>query len=188
FFGTSRVIRRSENQPPPRTAPPSEALQRIDSPQPTGGYRANVVDNKADGALEPVRGGRPGVPTAPRPAPAVPPTGYQRRPSGFITPLGNQPGGGTGRLRRSVDGNANADGSSRFTRAPTPQAPTGYTVRVRRSLGGTDAVGKPVQDNVVSREVHCGSCGALFMATDKPESYVTVCVHCGQLQRIEPVK
>lgn len=168
FFGTSRVIRRSESPGPrPTTSPASEALQRRPA---TDSYQVTVSDNRAS----------PG--SVPQPAPAVPPTGYQRRPSGFITPLGTA--SGTSRVRRSVTNPPTTASLSNDALVKQPE--TGFTARVRRGVSGTDTIRNPASQAGGGRDVHCGSCGELFKATDKPESYVTVCVHCGQLQRIDP--
>jgi CheY-like chemotaxis protein len=69
----------------------------------------------------------------------------------------------TTRLRRSISG------TERITRQAPPQPPAG--------------AGVPEG----SRAVGCALCGKPFVVLDKPQTYSVVCVHCGQLNRVEPI-
>ncbi len=56
--------------------------------------------------------------------------------------------------------------------------------RIRRTVNGAQQAVS--QDGNTARMVACASCGNAFRATIKPQSYNVVCVHCGQLNRIDP--
>lgn len=180
FFGTSRMYRRdaatAAPPPPPAT---SEALERrVATPAvqpPARGWQAPGL-----GALEPTAAPLP--PNQP-PAPAVPLAGYQRRPSGLI-PMTTS----TARIRRSVDPGAPqaTGGTGRITRNHTPQPPTAFTTRTRRGVEGTAGLTNPAARTDQGRMVECSNCHKQFLAAAKAEAFTTVCVHCGQLQRIEP--
>jgi CheY-like chemotaxis protein len=108
----------------------------------------------------------------------APPTketgGHTRRPSGFFLqnnppPAGEQPANpaGTARIRRTVTGSY---APSPITSAQqNPQRPSGAT-----PAGAT-------------RAVACAHCRKVFMVASRPEAYTAVCVHCGQLNRIDPL-
>lgn len=193
FFGTSRMYRKPMAQPP---APPaaSEALEpRVKQPPPstpgTSTYLASAISTGSD-ALEPTRTPPPPPPApiaVPPPAPVAPPlSGYQRRPSGLV-PIGT----GTTRLRRSVDPGSpppppGSGGTGRITRTFTPQPPTSFTTRARRGVEGTTGFHNPNARTESGRMATCSQCARQFLVATKAESFVTVCVHCGQLQRIDP--
>ncbi len=71
-----------------------------------------------------------------------------------------------------------------------PLAPV--TTRLRRTVTGTERItrtnppaGAAHPEN--SRAVGCASCGKTFAVVNKPEAYSVVCVHCGQLNTIDPL-
>ncbi len=188
FFGTSRTMRRPTA---PSAVPPTQPSQALEpKPQPAQEAASEPIAmpgtstwQAPGGALEPraAEALRPALPQ-PQPQPAVPMPGYQRRPSSII-----QVGSTTSRLRRSVDpGQAAAPGTGRVSRVATPQPPTSFTARVRRGVEGSEAIGNPARTES-GRMFTCGSCGRSFLVLAKPEGYTTVCVHCGQLQRVEPL-
>lgn len=101
-------------------------------------------------------------------------TGYTRRPSG-IFPQNNPLAGaappvnpvGTSRIRRTVTGSY----------MPTPL-----------SAGQSNSQDRPpVTASGATRAVACAHCRKVFMVGSKPTSYTAVCVHCGQLNRIDPL-
>lgn len=194
FFGTSRTMRRPTGPAAPPTEPSLALEPRAPAPQPpppplASGTPANWVNPDA-GALEPLRPRalEPQTPAAPQPPPpptAAPTASYQRRPSA-IMPMG----GGTSRLRRSVDPppappQAPGTGTARIARTAAPQPPTSFTARTRRGVEGTGSFGR-TGGTESGRMVACSLCTKTFLVLNKPEAYTTVCVHCGQLQRINP--
>ncbi|GEM_PF-1836524 len=101
--------------------------------------------------------------------PPVKPAGYKRRPSSIFS----QPPGGiinpnptTTRIRRSISGS--------HLPAPTGQPP---------------GPGEPAHSGggPASRAVSCAHCHKVFLVLVKTESYNAVCVHCGGLNRIDPL-
>lgn len=119
-----------------------------------------------------------------------------RQPSGFYSPP--QPPlpqrgapdpttpGTTSRYRRSVGGPLPGQAAQ-----GTPQAPpgTGLTSRIRRGINMSQAY-PPVQatgGDLPSCAVACAHCQNQFTVMIKPESYTVICVHCGQLNRIDPL-
>ncbi len=184
FFGTSRIMRRTAEPSGGPSASPSHALeprQPTAAPEPlpmpgTGGWRAEggALEPRQSDALKP-------QPTAPPPPPTKPPTaGYQRRPSAIV-PMGT----GTSRMRRSVDPMPLAPGTGRIAKINTPQPPTSFTARVRRGVEGTASF-RNTSHTETGRMFTCTHCGRSFLALAKAAMYTTVCVHCGQLQRIDP--
>jgi CheY-like chemotaxis protein len=191
FFGTSRTMRRPTAPGAPPTAP-SQALEpRTAAPQsepapppiqmPTTGTWVNPDAS----ALEPNK--PPAAPAAdarafrtPQPTVAAPVTSTLRRPSQII-PVSS----GTSRIRRSVEPAPPVPGSGRIGRNATPQPPTSFTTRVRRGVEGTASFGRSGATES-GRSVACQQCGKNFLVLSKPEAYTTICVHCGQMQRIEP--
>jgi CheY-like chemotaxis protein len=102
-------------------------------------------------------------------APPVKKSGYQRRPSSVLGPAQiNAPNTTTQRIRRSISG----------SHLPAPTGPPPLP-------GGQDApapAGGPA-----SRAVSCAHCRKIFLVLVKPEVYNAVCVHCGGLNRIDPL-
>lgn len=186
FFGTSRTMRRPTGPPVAPPTSPSHALEPRQAPpapppQPLAPGTA-AWSNPDAGALEP-RALR-----TPAPVPMQPMTGYQRRPSGAIGT-----GSTTSRIRRGVDPippqPAKAGGTGRIAKPQTPQQQGSFTSRIRRGIAGAAA---PADAGAAGgtesgRMVACCACGKSFMVLHKPEAYTTICVHCGQLQRIDPV-
>ena len=81
----------------------------------------------------------------------------------------------------------------------SPQAPI-PTTRTRRGLTGTQAPPAPLLPSThpselpelpsadpSSRAVACAYCQKTFMVAVKPAVYTVLCVHCGQMNRIEPL-
>jgi CheY-like chemotaxis protein len=109
---------------------------------------------------------------------------------------------GTDRFRRP-SGLYPMGGTTRYGRpgTPTPQPPTS-TTRIRRGVSGTDRVGKVTPavaptpssgagapatvDGAPGRTVVCLHCRREFVALNRSVSYTTICIHCGQLNRIDP--
>ena len=192
FFGTSRILRRSAD---PATSPPtqpSSALEpRAQAPgadplpmPPAAGWQTGggALEPRLPESLRP----QPAAPL-PLPQPVVPLQGYQRRPSAII-PVGSA----TARIRRGVDPGQPppTQGTGRVSRMatpqPQPQPQTSFTARVRRGVEGSGAIRNPAARTESGRMVTCSSCGRSFLTLAKAEAYTTMCVHCGQLQKIEP--
>ena len=105
----------------------------------------------------------------------TPPTkesGYVRRPSGLFL-QSQQPGQpdnnpiGTSRIRRTVTGSY----------VPSPLA-----------AGQNNAQSRPpITAGGATRAVACAHCRKVFMVASRPDVYTSVCVHCGQLNRIDPL-
>ncbi len=72
---------------------------------------------------------------------------------------------GTSRIRRTVTGSY----------APSPLA-----------QGQVNQQARPA-NNGATRAVACAHCQKVFMVASRAESYTAVCVHCGQLNRIDPL-
>lgn len=178
FFGTSRMYRRPATVEPP-VAMPAQQPAVMDALEPRVARPVAPV-----APVGPQRTAEP-PPPPPPPAPAVPLAGYQRRPSGII-PMGT----GTARLRRSVEPGAapaQEGGTGRINRVHTPQPPTAFTTRTRRGVEGTAGFQNPnAARTEQGRMVACGNCRKQFLVVTKAEAFTTVCVHCGQLQRVEP--
>jgi CheY-like chemotaxis protein len=78
-----------------------------------------------------------------------------------------------------------------------PQSPS--TARIRRSVTGTYVPGpttpaqpnpptkRQIIGNQSSRAVACAHCHKVFMVATRAEVYTAVCVHCAQLNRIDPL-
>ncbi len=102
--------------------------------------------------------------------PPVKSTGYVRRPSGLFLSQPDQPGQPmqptTSRIRRGVTGSHMPPQTASFTSRKPPASPGPATG---------------------SRAVACAHCNKVFMVAIKRESYTAVCVHCGQLNRIDPL-
>lgn len=187
FFGTSRTMRRPTAPGAPTTAP-SQALEpRSIAPQPPPvdmpvAPKTAAWVNPDASALEPIR---PPAPDSrgnrtPQPTVAAPVTTSLRRPSQIIPTSST-----TSRIRRSVDPAPPLPGTGRIGRTATPQPPTTFTSRVRRGVEGTAAFGRSGATES-GRSVTCQHCGKTFLVLSKTEAYTTICVHCGQMQRIEP--
>lgn len=206
FFGTSKTYRRATDSAPasPAASPAaaSDALERrqpVRSPGAGTYVPPSLTPASGASALEPAPPmARPVAPPPPEypqalppPPPQAPPVvrpqtaSIQRRPSGIIGM-----GSGTARIRRSVEpppppAAPGGGTTSRIARSVTPQPPTAFTARIRRGVEGSAMVqrqGVPESGRMVS----CTMCGRSFLVAARPEAYTTVCLHCGQLQRIDP--
>ncbi len=129
----------------------------------------------------PIQPGAPGAPTEPplsqyptssvsrrSAAPPVKNTGYQRRPSSIFGQQVGTPNPTTTRIRRSISG----------SHLPPPTAPP--------PVAGNQAA-PPQAGGPASRAVSCAHCHKIFLVLVKFESYNAVCVHCGGLNRIDPL-
>ncbi len=193
FFGTSRVMRRTSTPSTSEPAEPSRALEPRAVPQ-----AATPVPLVANAAPMPAAWSpknnialEPRIPDSLKPQPAAPPapvqpnqppkTGYQKRPSQIVPTAITT----TSRLRRSLDGGLGG-GTARLSRTTTPQPPTTFTARTRRGVEGSAAFARQPSGTETGRMVTCTNCAKSFLAAAKAEAYTTVCVHCGQLQKIYP--
>ncbi len=69
-----------------------------------------------------------------------------------------------------------------------PVAPgSGLTSRIRRGISPVQPVAAPTNPSLPSCAVACAHCQHQFTVLIKPESYTVICVHCGQLNRIDPL-
>jgi CheY-like chemotaxis protein len=100
-----------------------------------------------------------------------------------LTPTPSSQPGTTSRFRRSVT-----------DAAPGNPAPTPGTGRIRRSITGsfarppaTPPIAAPAESEAPSCTVACAHCNGQFMVLIKPQSYTVVCIHCGKLNRIDPL-
>ncbi len=99
-------------------------------------------------------------------------------------------------IRRSVKGPAkdgagqSLKGTNKFS---SHQEPGPVTARIRRTvtgsyappIGGNDE--KPPPAAGPTRAVACAHCNKIFMVAIRSATYTSVCVHCGQMNRIEPL-
>lgn len=193
FFGTSRTMRRPTGPPslpptePSRALEPRQASPASDPASPpeplsmptTAAWQAPAaaLEPRVPAGLQP----QPAAPPPPEPA-AIPIQPYQRRPSAIVAV-----GSTTARLRRGVSPGAAPPnpGTGRISGFHTPQPVTSFTARVRRGVEGTGSIRNP-NHTESGRMVACAACGKSFMVMSKPEAFNMLCVHCGQMQRIEP--
>ena len=198
FFGTSRTMRRPTV---PSTVPPTQPSQALEPRNQAAEPLAMPAEPQAMPAISGWQA--PGAALEPRqpealkqqtlsealrPQPAAPPQpdvpmqGYQRRPSAIVAV-----GSTTARIRRGVNPTAPPQqGTGRVSRMATPQPATSFTARIRRGVEGTGAIRNPAARTESGRMFTCANCTRSFLTLAKAEAYTTVCVHCGQLQRVEP--
>ncbi len=100
-----------------------------------------------------------------------------------LSPPPNSQPGTTSRFRRSVT-----------DAAPGNPAPSPGTGRIRRSITGSFAqpsasppIAAPVPSEMPSCTVACAHCEGQFMVLIRPQSYTVICIHCGKLNRIDPL-
>lgn len=176
--------------PPPAQANPftSPIARPVSLPPPNRTPLPFMVDPHTNPIARPIRTPLPVTNPAPPPAPAPNPTtsfirrtvepppvqqtGYVRRPSGLFLSKqddAQSPQPGTTRLRRSVTGTYS-------------QAPVGTPQPVVPQPSSP-----PTASHHPSRAVACAHCHKVFMVVARRESYTAVCIHCGQLNRIDPL-
>ncbi len=161
-------------QPGPRLPPSIDpyarrATSRLDAPVATlpiqpGGSGRTVQPPRQNGASDPRQNGAP----EPRRTSEVMPPGSQARPLPAPPPHDPQIVPPRSPRAEALD--------------PNPEPAIG---RMRRSIGGAGG-GNQVHDSSMARMVACAHCGGSFRAAIKPQPYNLVCVHCGQLNRIDP--
>ena len=205
---------RNLRTPLPQVPGPDDGLMPLQTkrkPDPSGFYyMPNEVSGSgpqpgeipalrpADGLLRDPGAGLPRRPPSqvfPAAPVAAPPTQRLpgRQPSGFYPPQPPLPQRGaveptkpgtTSRFRRSVGGPPPGQ-----TAQGTPQAPpsSGLTSRIRRGISLQSALAPAPSAALPSCAVACAHCQNQFTVLIKPESYTVVCVHCGQLNRIDPL-
>jgi CheY-like chemotaxis protein len=156
--------------PPPRRAPP-------------GDYSPANVPVLPDITTPP-------LPATPRQPVGPPPDALLQQmvpaldPTSVTTPVQSD----TERLRRSAD--MFPEGESA---APSQKPATGTgTSRLRRTVTGTQRVerqaapsGQPLSAKV-TRRVACAYCDKPFVVAMKPEAFTIPCLHCGQVNLIQP--
>jgi len=101
-------------------------------------------------------------------------TGYVRRPSGIF--LQNNPTAGE-------EAPANLTGTARIRRTVTGS----YVPSPLAAGQGNQQTRSPVNAGGATRAVACAHCRKVFMVASRPDAYTAVCVHCGQLNRIDPL-
>ena len=110
--------------------------------------------------------------------PAAPPQPMVSNPTtSFIRRGVNQPPADT---RQITDAQNNPIGTARIRRTVT-----GSYVPSPLAQGQTNQA-RPVGQGT-TRAVACAHCRKVFMVASRAESYTAVCVHCGQLNRIDPL-
>jgi two-component system, response regulator, stage 0 sporulation protein F len=121
------------------------------------------------------------------------------RPPGPTTPLPvdqEQELPTTSFIRRSVESPPrNKTGQFRKGTGTTTNAhvaPNPPSARIRRTVTGsytppTNSTGQPTTSIGRTRAVACAHCDKIFMVAIRPASFTSVCVHCGQLNRIDPL-
>jgi hypothetical protein len=160
---------------PPQVPPSVAAAPQVRTPQPGAGAPASDV---------------PAVPVRPTTSfirrgvepPTKATTGYRSRPSGLFLHSTNAdpaqppaiPPGGTARIRRTVTGSY----------APSPITAGHSNPQARPPANPGTTAGNTASN---SRAVACAHCRKVFMVASRPDAYTAVCVHCGQLNRIDPL-
>lgn len=194
FFGTSRTMRRPTAPATVPPLPPSSALEPrspVSVPPEPLAMPAISAWQAPGAALEPRQpealkqqslAEALRTPPAPLSQPEVPIQGYQRHPSAIIAV-----GSTTSRIRRGVSPTGPPEqGTGHLSRMPSPQPTTSFTTRIRRGVEGSGAISNPAASTESGRMFTCANCARPFLAPIKAEAYHTVCVHCGQMQLIEP--
>jgi len=189
FFGTGRVTRGETTVVPASFNPP-----RSPTPAPGAADDAHPFD-EADRAASPT------------PAPSADPLVSTTRATQGVRRDLHPP---TTRTVRGATGVVSQPGTNSSPRTPAPSAiplaPESIpvprpgeasggrplapvTTRLRRSVTGTERVDRPNQQptpEVATRGVACAVCGKPFLVINREQPYSVVCVHCGQLNRVEP--
>jgi len=122
---------------------------------------------------------------------------YRRQPSGLIPGEPHPVPATTSRIRQATSAKSPPNPSSippelaSFTPLGQPALPpsSGITSGFRRSLSGAGAPPPaPRQPSTTQTcTVACAHCHGLFHVLVKPVAYTVLCVHCGQLNRIDPL-
>ena len=121
---------------------------------------------------------------------------YKRQPSGLMAPDPNMrktlgetvapPDAGrpgtTSRFRRSL---SSGGGGGQPQLPPTGGQP--ITSRIRRGVGTPPQAPSESATDTHTCVVACAHCQGQFTVLIKSEAYTVVCVHCGQLNRIDPI-
>jgi hypothetical protein len=131
----------------------------------------------------------PPLGTPPPQAPPVAPPPVQRTPdprrtSGVAQPL-------TGPRRAVPLDDQSEPNTAGYAPHTAPQRPPGesdsaQSARMRRTVVGSAAPPPEGTELERTRMVACAYCRGSFRAVLKPTPYNLVCVHCGQLNRIDP--
>ena len=144
---------------------------------------ARLVRTPQFPVAQPLASGSEETDSPPQPMPSRPTTAFIRR--GV-----NQAPHDTNTIRRPGD---------QMSNDPVLPPQSVSTTRVRRSVtgayvpGSTTAAqpnpptGRPNIGNQTSRAVACAHCHKVFMVATRAEVYTAVCVHCAQLNRIDPL-
>ena len=189
FFGTGRVTRGETTVVPASFNPP-----RAPTPAPGAADEPHPFD-EADRAATPT------------PAPSSEPLVSTTRATQGVRRDLHPP---TTRTVRGATGVVSQPGTGNVPRTPAPAAiplaPESIpvprpgealggrplapvTTRLRRSVTGTERVDRPNQGqsaDVATRGVACAVCGKPFLVINREQPYSVVCVHCGQLNRVDP--
>jgi CheY-like chemotaxis protein len=141
-----------------RNAPIAYPVGRTGTPAPGAAQRSTTSGIYPPGT----------IPTNTVPAPG----GYQRTNSAvFQAPTNDQDANST-RVRRGVGGNQGQGAPTN----PAPPPPSTGGPPPNANTGPAEA----------GRMLACAYCGGAFRAAIRPAAYNLVCVHCGQLNRIDP--
>lgn len=106
-----------------------------------------------------------------------PTTGHVRRPSGLF--LQSNPPAGSGAGEAPV----NPVGTSRIRRTVTGS----YVSSPVGAGQGSQQNRPPITAGGATRAVSCAHCRKVFMVASRPSAYTAMCVHCGQVNRIDPL-
>lgn len=144
---------------------------------------ARLVRTPQFPVAQPLASGSEETDSPPQPMPSRPTTAFIRR--GV-----NQAPNDTNSIRRPAD---------QMSNDPVLPPQSVSTTRVRRSVTGAyvpgsitaaqpnPPTGRPNIGNQTSRAVACAHCHKVFMVATRAEVYTAVCVHCAQLNRIDPL-
>ena len=94
--------------------------------------------------------------------------------------------GTTSRFRRSVGADPALSQQAHLNPPPRPSHGTSGTSLIRRGLTSVAPV-VPTSPQLPTCAVACAHCQGQFAVVIKPEAYTVLCVHCGKLNRIDPL-
>lgn len=94
--------------------------------------------------------------------------------------------GTTSRFRRSVGADQAPSQQPHLNPIPRTAVGTTSTSRIRRGLGPTESADSTAPE-LPTCAVACAHCQGHFTVVIKSEAYTVLCVHCGQLNRIDPL-